>query len=235
MGGSFAEKTVAVLGAAFKPDSDDVRDSPALDIAASISNAGATVRVYDPKAMHNAALRFPKLDYAPSVANAVAGSDAVLHLTEWREFRDLDPAALTPLVRNAHIIDGRLCLDPQRWRAAGWTYRDMEAEGFSLPVIEAHCEYRRSARYDDDLELAAGPLDNSTCELIVIAGLATAGFEDSFKIHSRRLLDVNTPIQALKQAVMITLGASSSVFQVARALQWLDELEIEYASKSSVT
>jgi len=121
-GGSFAEKTVAVLGAAFKPDSDDVRDSPALDIAASISNAGATVRVYDPKAMDNAALRFPKLDYAPSVGDAVAGSDVVLHLTEWREFRDLDPAALTPLVRNPHIIDGRLCLDPQRWRAAGWTY-----------------------------------------------------------------------------------------------------------------
>ena len=130
VGGSFAEKTVAVLGAAFKPDSDDVRDSPALDIAACISNAGATVRVYDPKAMHNAALRFPKLDYAPSIADAVAGSDVVLHLTEWREFRDLDPAALTPLVRKAHIIDGRLCLDPQRWRAAGWTY-----EALGRPTI----------------------------------------------------------------------------------------------------
>ncbi|MBU6213166.1 MAG: UDP-glucose/GDP-mannose dehydrogenase family protein [Actinomycetales bacterium] len=122
VGGSFAEKTVAVLGAAFKPDSDDVRDSPALDIAASISNAGATVRVYDPKAMDNAALRFPKLDYSPTVADAVSGADVLLHLTEWREFRELDPASLTPLVRNPHIIDGRLCLDPARWRAAGWTY-----------------------------------------------------------------------------------------------------------------
>lgn len=122
VGGSFAEKTVAVLGAAFKPDSDDVRDSPALDIAASISNAGATVRVYDPKAMDNAALRFPKLDYSPTVADAVSGADVLLHLTEWREFRELDPASLTPLVRSPHIIDGRLCLDPARWRAAGWTY-----------------------------------------------------------------------------------------------------------------
>lgn len=83
--------------------------------------------------------------------------------------------------------------------------------------------------------LAAGPLDNTTLELIVIAGLATSGFEDSFKIHSRRLLDVDTPIKALKQAVMITLGASSSVFQVARALQWLDELEQEYAEKKRST
>ncbi|NBO46463.1 MAG: UDP-glucose/GDP-mannose dehydrogenase family protein [Actinobacteria bacterium] len=122
VGGTFAEKTIAVLGAAFKPDSDDVRDSPALDIAASISNAGAHVRVYDPKAMANAALRFPKLEYAPTIEIAVAGSDVVLHLTEWQEFRSVDPATLTPLVRNAHVIDGRLCLDATAWRAAGWTY-----------------------------------------------------------------------------------------------------------------
>jgi hypothetical protein len=77
--------------------------------------------------------------------------------------------------------------------------------------------------------LASGPLDNATCELIVISGLATAGFEDSFKIHSRRLFDMKVPSAALRQAVMMTLGASASIFQVARALQWLDELEREYA------
>jgi len=123
VGGNFATKTVAVLGAAFKPDSDDVRDSPALDIAASISNAGATVRVFDPKAMTNSAGRFPKLEYAPDVVSAVKNADVVLHLTEWQEFRAIDPTTLTSTVRNPHIIDGRLCLDAAKWRAAGWTYQ----------------------------------------------------------------------------------------------------------------
>ncbi|NDB18725.1 MAG: UDP-glucose/GDP-mannose dehydrogenase family protein [Actinobacteria bacterium] len=122
VGGVFTGHTVAVLGAAFKPDSDDVRDSPALDIAAAIFNAGASVRVHDPKAMANAAARFPTLTYAQSVDDAVRDADVVLHLTEWREYRELDPARLATLVRRPHIIDGRLCLDVQRWRDAGWTY-----------------------------------------------------------------------------------------------------------------
>ena len=123
VGGNFATSAVTVLGAAFKPDSDDVRDSPALDIAAAISNQGATVTVHDPKALHNAKARFPKLNYAETVAEAMRNADVVLHLTEWREYRKLNPADLQPLVRQAHIIDGRLCLDPALWRAAGWTYQ----------------------------------------------------------------------------------------------------------------
>lgn len=123
VGGSFPGRIVAVLGAAFKPDSDDVRDSPALDIAAAIFNAGATVRVHDPKAMANAAARFPNLTYVQTAADAVRDADVVLHLTEWHEYRDLDPVDLISIVRNPHIIDGRLCLDVQRWRAAGWTYQ----------------------------------------------------------------------------------------------------------------
>lgn len=75
--------------------------------------------------------------------------------------------------------------------------------------------------------LAAGPLDRATCELIVISGLATAGFEDSFKIHARRLIDMETPMAAMKHAVMMSLGASASIFQLARALEWLNDLEKE--------
>lgn len=123
VGGRFANTSVAILGAAFKPDSDDVRDSPALDIAAAIFNEGADVKVHDPRARETAAARFPNLTYAGTVEGAVRDADVVLHLTEWREYRELDPAALAGLVRQRHVIDGRLCLDVERWRAAGWTYQ----------------------------------------------------------------------------------------------------------------
>jgi len=125
LGGSFSGRVIAVLGAAFKPDSDDVRDSPALDVAATIHASGATVRVYDPKAMGNARVRFPLLQYAPSVADACRGADIVLHLTEWTEFRDLDPEELGAIVAQRKILDGRNVLDPDRWRGAGWTYRGL--------------------------------------------------------------------------------------------------------------
>jgi UDPglucose 6-dehydrogenase len=123
VGGSFAGQRVAVLGAAFKPNSDDIRDSPALDVASTIRSEGASVTVYDPAAMDNARIRYPDLSYAGSAREAATGADAVLHLTEWAEFRDMDPAALTPVVREKRIVDGRNALDPARWRAAGWTYR----------------------------------------------------------------------------------------------------------------
>jgi UDPglucose 6-dehydrogenase len=125
VGGGFRGTTVAVLGAAFKPDSDDVRDSPALHVAAQIFNEGATVRVHDPKAMVNAERVFPTLTYADSVEAAATGADVLLLLTEWREYRDLDPAELSDLVARRQIIDARNALDPQRWRAAGWTYRGL--------------------------------------------------------------------------------------------------------------
>jgi UDPglucose 6-dehydrogenase len=121
--GSFAGATVAVLGAAFKPDSDDTRDSPALDVAASIGRNGGQVTVYDPKANDNARQLHPELGYAESTPEALAGADLTLLLTEWAEFRDLDPADTKALVANPRIVDGRNALDPQLWRAAGWTYR----------------------------------------------------------------------------------------------------------------
>jgi UDPglucose 6-dehydrogenase len=124
-GGSFLGKRVAVLGAAFKPDSDDVRDSPALNVAGQIHLQGGQVTVYDPKGMDNARRLFPTLGYADSAVAAVRGADVVLHLTEWREFRELDPAALGESVAARVILDGRNALDPELWRRAGWIYRAM--------------------------------------------------------------------------------------------------------------
>ncbi|QBJ95980.1 UDP-glucose/GDP-mannose dehydrogenase family protein [Rhodococcus sp. ABRD24] len=123
--GSLVGARVAVLGAAFKPNSDDVRDSPALNIAGQIQLQGATVTVYDPKAMENSRAIFPTLDYATSAREACSGADVVLVLTEWKEFAELRPSILDPLVRRKLIIDGRNCLDPSVWRSCGWQYRGM--------------------------------------------------------------------------------------------------------------
>ncbi|TMR03487.1 UDP-glucose/GDP-mannose dehydrogenase family protein [Actinomadura soli] len=123
LGGSFAGRTVGVLGAAFKPNSDDVRDSPALDVAASIRAQGATVTVYDPQAMRNARRAQPSLEYGDSALSAARDAHVVLLLTEWAEFRDMDPSALAEVVAERNIVDGRNALDPERWRAAGWNYR----------------------------------------------------------------------------------------------------------------
>ncbi|MFF5006114.1 UDP-glucose dehydrogenase family protein [Streptomyces phaeochromogenes] len=124
-GGSFLGKRIAVLGATFKPDSDDVRDSPALNVAGQIHLQGGQVTVYDPKGLANARRLFPTLGYADTAAEAVRGAHVVLHLTEWREFRELDPAALGEAVTDRIVLDGRNALDPAVWRAAGWTYRAM--------------------------------------------------------------------------------------------------------------
>ena len=113
---------IAVIGAAFKPDSDDVRDSPALDIAAQLQAAGASVVVHDPKAIENARKRFPKLGFAANVQECVKDSDLILHLTEWREYRELDPNALAALVKKKIVIDGRNALDRDKWRSAGWKF-----------------------------------------------------------------------------------------------------------------
>ncbi|MFI8220056.1 UDP-glucose dehydrogenase family protein [Streptomyces sp. NPDC085932] len=124
-GGPFLGKRVAVLGATFKPDSDDVRDSPALNVAGQIHLQGGQVTVYDPKGMDNARRVFPTLGYADTALDAVRGADIVLHLTEWREFRELDEEALGEVAAARVILDGRNALDPERWRKAGWTYRAM--------------------------------------------------------------------------------------------------------------
>jgi UDPglucose 6-dehydrogenase len=125
VGGAFLGRRIAVLGAAFKPDSDDVRDSPALNVAGQIHLQGGQVTVHDPKGMENARKVFPTLGYAPTALDAVRGADVVLHLTEWREYRDLDPAILGEAVTARHIIDGRNALSPEPWRANGWTFRAM--------------------------------------------------------------------------------------------------------------
>ncbi|MER6052417.1 UDP-glucose/GDP-mannose dehydrogenase family protein [Streptomyces sp. BHT-5-2] len=123
VGGSFLGKRVAVLGATFKPDSDDVRDSPALNVAGQIHLQGGQVTVYDPKGMANAERVFPTLGYAESALEAVRGAHVVLHLTEWREFRELDPGVLGEVVAERSVLDGRNALDPELWRKAGWLYR----------------------------------------------------------------------------------------------------------------
>ena len=124
-GPDLAGKRIAVLGAAFKPNSDDVRDSPSLAIAATLAKAGADVRVYDPQGTENARLAQPKLAYEESMAAAVTGAELVCVLTEWAEFRNADPEALGELAAGRLIIDGRNCLDAQLWAQAGWTYRGM--------------------------------------------------------------------------------------------------------------
>jgi len=113
---------IAVLGATFKPDSDDVRDSPALDIAAQLHAAGADIVVHDPQGIEPARKRFPTLKYAEVVNDAVKDADLILHLTEWKEYRQIDPVALSSLVKGKIIIDGRNMLDRTMWRNAGWKF-----------------------------------------------------------------------------------------------------------------
>lgn len=114
---------VAVLGAAFKPLSDDVRDSPALDVAIRLHAAGVEVTVFDPEANRSASRIAPQLKYAPTATAALLGADVVLHLTEWREFRELDPTLLRSVARGRVLIDARNALDPEPWLAAGWDFR----------------------------------------------------------------------------------------------------------------
>lgn len=122
-GGSIVSRRIAVLGAAFKPDSDDVRDSPALSVAAQMSLQGAQVLVTDPKALDNAASVWPDLKFVDTVQEAVSDAELVLLLTEWKEYVELDPVVLRNLVAAPRMLDGRNVLNPRAWRAAGWTYR----------------------------------------------------------------------------------------------------------------
>jgi UDPglucose 6-dehydrogenase len=123
LGGSVSGRAVCVLGAAFKPGSDDVRDSPALDVAQILHGMGAEVTVYDPAANENAKAVCPELQYADSAVEAAKGSEVVLVLTDWSEFADLDPHELGSVTAEKRIIDGRYVLEPSTWRAAGWQYR----------------------------------------------------------------------------------------------------------------
>lgn len=125
LGGSVYRKRIAVLGVTFKPDSDDVRDSPALDVAVQLTGLGADVVATDPEGIANARARHPQLDYVAATTDALQGADLVVLVTEWREYRDLDPAESASHVSSPVIIDGRNVLDPVAWRAAGWTYHGL--------------------------------------------------------------------------------------------------------------
>ena len=122
-GGSIVGRRIAVLGLAFKPNSDDIRDSPALNVAAQMQLQGASVVVTDPQAVENAMRKWPDLRYAPTAEEAATGADLVLLLTEWDQYRSLDPVAFGAIVAQRRMLDGRNALDAAAWRAAGWTYR----------------------------------------------------------------------------------------------------------------
>jgi UDPglucose 6-dehydrogenase len=125
LGGQVHLKKIAVLGLAFKPDSDDVRDSPALDVAVRLHGLGAKVIATDPAAIPNSLRLHPQLGFATDTEDALHGADAVVLVTEWREFRELDPDVAGRLVRQKLVVDGRNVLDPAQWRGAGWTYHGM--------------------------------------------------------------------------------------------------------------
>ncbi|MEW2121644.1 UDP-glucose/GDP-mannose dehydrogenase family protein [Streptomyces sp. NPDC005474] len=122
-GGDLTGVRVAALGAAFKPNSDDIRDAPALDVAAALHRLGAQVTVVDPEATHNARRAHPELDYATDAIAAATGADVVALLTEWNQFQEIDPDIMGSVVAHRRIFDGRDALDATRWRAAGWEYR----------------------------------------------------------------------------------------------------------------
>ncbi|PAT05578.1 UDP-glucose 6-dehydrogenase [Corynebacterium hadale] len=121
--GSLIGRRITVLGAAFKPNSDDVRDSPALAVAGQLSLAGAAVRVFDPEAMDNARRVFPTLDYADTLDDALTGAELVILATEWKQFKEMDPVASAKLVEQRVLIDGRNVLPVPAWQDAGWTVR----------------------------------------------------------------------------------------------------------------
>jgi UDPglucose 6-dehydrogenase len=124
-GPDLSDNRIAVLGAAFKPNTDDVRDAPSLAVAGMLAKAGADVHVYDPQGMENARRALPEVTYEESVVDAVRGADLVCVLTEWADFRNADPTALGELTNHRRVIDGRNCLDPALWTQAGWEYRGM--------------------------------------------------------------------------------------------------------------
>ena len=143
--GSLLGKRVAVLGAAFKPNSDDIRDSPALNVAAQLQLQGATVRVTDPAAVENCRRMWPQLDYAHSAEEAAERADLVLLLTEWSQYCELDPKACGQVVRQKRVLDGRNALDRARWEAAGWSYRALGRRNLPEPGPHHVGERRRCA------------------------------------------------------------------------------------------
>lgn len=125
LGGDVTGRRITVLGAAFKPNSDDVRDSPGLDVAAKLHNLGAIVRVTDPEAIENAQRLHPELEFVSSTHEALRGADLVMLVTEWEEYKQLDAKIVASLTSHQIMVDGRNALSPREWREEGWTYIGM--------------------------------------------------------------------------------------------------------------
>lgn len=136
-GGDLAGVRVAALGAAFKPNSDDVRDAPALDVARMLYLEGAVVTVYDPEANANAHRVYPDLNYVGSLDATVEGADVVVLLTEWDEFRSANPDDLGRRVRHRRVVDGRHALDAGKYLACGWEYRALGRPHLAVPAPAA--------------------------------------------------------------------------------------------------
>ena len=145
-GGSVLNRRIGVLGAAFKPLTDDVRDSPALNVAAALHLRGAQVVIFDPQATETAQRMFPTLTYADSVSEAATNADVLLVLTEWDEFRAIDPASLRSTVAAPIIIDARNCLDAATWRAAGWSITGLGSNSGAPLVPQSAAEVLVGAR-----------------------------------------------------------------------------------------
>ncbi|MFF8414641.1 UDP-glucose dehydrogenase family protein [Streptomyces omiyaensis] len=158
-GGELTGRRVTVLGATFKPDSDDVRDSPALAVASALHREGADVRVHDPEGTANAQLAHPELRYSTDLLTACQGAELVLHLTEWSQYRELDPVKLARVVREPLLIDGRNALDHDEWRAAGWT---VKALGRPAPQTPADTADPRDPLRATIASPAAGPAARTT-------------------------------------------------------------------------
>ena len=123
--GGVSGRKIAVLGLSFKPESDDIRDSPALDVAINLRGLGANVIATDPQAIPNSKARHPQLTFVETADEALANAEAVILVTEWPEYVGLDPVSTGELVASKLVIDGRNVLDAAAWRDAGWTYRGL--------------------------------------------------------------------------------------------------------------
>jgi len=128
--GDFSGKTIAVLGLAFKAETDDIRDTPALNIVEGILNKGARIQAHDPQAMDNFSVLFPQIQYCHSEFDALKGVDALVLVTEWNEYRNLNLEKARDLMRGKLILDTRNLLDPAQARELGFVY---EGVGRGVP------------------------------------------------------------------------------------------------------
>ncbi len=133
--GDLTSRRVAILGAAFKPETDDIRDSPAIAVAEQFWMAGAHVVIHDPKALNNVRRAFPQIETQPTVELALSNADLVVVATEWNEYREANPAELAKLVANRLVIDGRNTLDASLWQQNSWQIIALGRNLERIPVL----------------------------------------------------------------------------------------------------